>query len=133
MLWRDRLIAGDRAGLRALASESPALTDAEALELVKEASWRGCIMAGAALAVSCKLAESAQEDIPAWLRAQSSTWAEEGARALDEGRLRDAAERICAHRLLNPDALSSVRAQRAFERAMRLGARAALVAGNHRR
>ena len=39
---------------------------------------------------------------------------------------------ICAHRLLNPDALSSVRAQRAFERAMRLGARAALVAGNHR-
>ena len=120
MLWRDRLIAGDRAGLRALASESPALTDAEALELVKEASWRGCIMAGAALAVSCKLAESAQEDIPAWLRAQSSTWAEEGARALDEGRLRDAAERICAHRLLNPDALSSVRAQRAFERAMRL-------------
>ena len=75
MLWRDRLIAGDRAGLRALASESPALTDAEALELVKEASWRGCIMAGAALAVSCKLAESAQEDIPAWLRAQSSTWA----------------------------------------------------------
>ena len=132
MLWRDRLIAGDRAGLRALASESPALTDAEALELVKEASWRGCIMAGAALAVSCKLAESAQEDIPAWLRAQSSTWAEEGARALDEGRLRDAAERICAHRLLNPDALSSVRAQRAFERAMRLGARAALVAGNHK-
>ena len=119
-------------GLRALASESPALTDAEALELVKEASWRGCIMAGAALAVSCKLAESAQEDIPAWLRAQSSTWAEEGARALDEGRLRDAAERICAHRLLNPDALSSVRAQRAFERAMRLGARAALVAGNHK-
>ncbi|MFG0227340.1 hypothetical protein [Achromobacter sp. 413638] len=132
MLWRDRLIAGDRAGLRALASESPALTDAEALELVKEASWRGCIMAAAALAVSCKLAESAQEDIPAWLRAQSSTWAEEGARALDEGRLRDAAERICAHRLLNPDALSSVRAQRAFERAMRLGARAALVAGNHK-
>ncbi|MBB1225780.1 hypothetical protein EII46_31105, partial [Klebsiella pneumoniae] len=33
---------------------------------------------------------------------------------------------------LNPDALAGVRAQRAFERAMRLGVRAALVAGNHK-
>lgn len=132
MLWRDRLIAGDRAGLRALASESPALKDVEALELVKEASWRGCIMAAAALAVSCKLADTQQEDISAWLRTQSSTWAEEGAQALEEGRLRDAAERICAHRLLNPDALAGLRAKRAFERAMRLGVRAALVAGNHK-
>jgi len=118
-LWRDRLIAGDRAGLRALASESPALKDVEALELIKEATWRGCIMAAAALAVS-------------WLSTQSAAWAEEGAQALEEGRLRDAAERICAHRLLNPDALAGVRAQRAFERAMRLGVRAALVAGNHK-
>ncbi|WP_263913473.1 hypothetical protein [Achromobacter sp. 79A6] len=132
MLWRDRLIAGDRAGLRALAAESPALTDVEALELVKEASWRGCIMAAAALAVSCKLADTEQEDIAAWLRAQAATWAEEGTQALDEGRLRDAAERISAHRLLNPDALAGVRAKRAFERAMRLGVRAALVAGNHK-
>lgn len=131
-LWRDRLIAGDRAGLRALASESPALKDVEALELIKEATWRGCIMAAAALAVSCKLADSEQEDISAWLLTQSAAWAEEGAQALEEGRLRDAAERICAHRLLNPDALAGVRAQRAFERAMRLGARAALVAGNHK-
>ncbi|MFP3624654.1 hypothetical protein SB771_35870, partial [Burkholderia sp. SIMBA_051] len=68
MLWRDRLIAGDRAGLRALAFESPALKDVEALELVKEATWRGCIMAAAALAVSCKLADSEQEDISGWLR-----------------------------------------------------------------
>ncbi|WP_241052218.1 hypothetical protein [Achromobacter xylosoxidans] len=132
MLWRDRLIAGDRAGLRALASESPTLKDVEALELVKEATWRGCIMAAAALAVSCKLADSEQKDISAWLRAQSTAWAEEGAQALEEGRLRDAAERICAHRLLNPDALAGVRAMRAFERAMRLGVRAALVAGNHK-
>ncbi|WMD18977.1 hypothetical protein RAS12_20435 [Achromobacter seleniivolatilans] len=132
VLWRDRLLAGDRAGLRALASESPALEDADALELVKEASWRGCIMAGAALAVSCDLANSEQEDIRAWLLAQSSAWAEEGNRALEEGRLRDAAERICAHRLLNPDALAGIRAQRAFERAMRLGVRAALLAGNHK-
>lgn len=132
MLWRDRLIAGDRAGLRALAAESPALTDVEALELVKEASWRGCIMAAAALAVSCKLADTEQEDIAAWLRAQAATWAEEGTQALEEGRLRDAAERISAHRLLNPDALAGVRAKRAFERAMRLGVRAALVAGNHK-
>ena len=131
-LWRDRLIAGDRAGLRALAFESPALKEVEALELVKEATWRGCIMAAAALAVSCKLADAQQEDISAWLAAQSAAWAEEGAQALEEGRLRDAAERICAHRLLNPDALSGVRAQRAFERAMRLGVRAALVAGNHK-
>ncbi|WZB75626.1 hypothetical protein WJ972_05005 [Achromobacter insuavis] len=131
-LWRDRLIAGDRAGLRALASESPALKDVEALELIKEATWRGCIMAAAALAVSCKLADSEQEDISAWLSTQSAAWAEEGAQALEEGRLRDAAERICAHRLLNPDALAGVRAQRAFERAMRLGVRAALVAGNHK-
>lgn len=132
MLWRDRLIAGDRAGLRALAAESPALKDFEALELVKEATWRGCIMAAAALAESCKLADSEQEDISGWLRTQSAAWAEEGAQALEEGRLRDAAERICAHRLLNPDALAGVRAQRAFERAMRLGVRAALVAGNHK-
>ncbi|SSW69506.1 hypothetical protein [Achromobacter agilis] len=132
VLWRDRLIAGDRAGLRALASESPALADADALELVKEASWRGSIMAAAALAVSCGLAKSEQEDISAWLLSQSSAWAEEGSRALEEGRLRDAAERICAHRLLNPDALAGVRAQRAFERAMRLGVRAALLAGNHK-
>lgn len=132
VLWRDRLLASDRAGLRALAAESPALEDVDALELVKEASWRGCIMAAAALAVSCDLANSEQEDIRAWLLAQSSAWAEEGNRALEEGRLRDAAERICAHRLLNPNALAGARAQRAFERAMRLGVRAALVAGNHK-
>ena len=130
VLWRDRLLAGDRDGLRALASERPALADADVLELVKEASWRGCIMAAATLAVSCGLAGSEQEEIGAWLETQSSTWAEEGNRALEEGRLRDAAERICAHRLLNPDALAGARAQRAFERAMRLGVRAALVAGN---
>jgi tetratricopeptide (TPR) repeat protein len=133
VLWRDRLVAGDRAALRALAAESsPALADADALELVKEASWRGCMMAAAALAVSCGLVKSDQEDIRGWLQAQSSTWAEEGARALEKGRLRDAAERICAHRLLYPDALAGVRAQRAFERAMRLAARAALLAGNHK-
>ena len=131
-LWRDRLLAGDRAELRNLASETPALNDVDALELVKEASWRGCIMAAATLAVSCKLASSEQEDIVAWLHGQSQAWAEEGNRALEEGRLRDAAERICAHRLLTPDALAGVRAQRAFERAMRLGVRAALVAGNHK-
>ncbi|OZI37897.1 hypothetical protein CAL29_05885 [Bordetella genomosp. 10] len=132
VLWRDRLLAGDRAGLRALASESPVMPDLDALELVKEAQWRGCIVAAAALAVSCNLAESEQEDIPAWLRAQSVQWAEEGARALEEGRLRDAAERICAHRLLEPGTLAGVRSQRAFERAMRLGVRAALMAGNHK-
>ena len=132
VLWRDRLLASDRAGLRTLAAEKPALADGDALELVKEASWRGCIMAGAALAVSCNLAKSEQEDITAWLQSQSAAWAEEGNRALEEGRLRDAAERICAHRLLNPDALAGVRAQRAFERAMRLGVRAALVAGNNK-
>ncbi|MDQ2184934.1 hypothetical protein RBI13_06985 [Alcaligenaceae bacterium A4P071] len=132
VLWRDRLLAGDRVGLRALASESPAIDDVDALELVKEASWRGFIMAAAALAVSCGLANSAREEVGAWLLAQSSTWAEEGTRALDEGRLRDAADRICAHRLLNPDALTGLRAQRAFERAMRLGVRAALLAGNHK-
>lgn len=132
VLWRDRLLASDRTGLRALASEKPELADADALELVKEASWRGCIMAAAALAVSCDLAHSEQEDIPAWLLSQSAAWADEGNRAMEEGRLRDAAERICAHRLLNPDALAGVRAQRAFERAMRLGVRAALVAGNNK-
>ncbi len=132
VLWRDRLLASDRAGLRTLAAEKPALADGDALELVKEASWRGCIMAAAALAVSCNLAKSEQEDIIAWLQSQSAAWAEEGNRALEEGRLRDAAERICAHRLLNPDALAGVRAQRAFERAMRLGVRAALVAGNNK-
>src|SRR5690554_4727204 len=89
-------------------------------------------MAGATLAVSCGLARSEHEEIGAWLQTQSSTWAEEGNRALEEGRLRDAAERICAHRLLNPDALAGARAQRAFERAMRLGVRAAMVAGNHK-
>ncbi|MDF8362975.1 hypothetical protein [Achromobacter anxifer] len=132
MLWRDRLLAGDRAGLRSLAAESPALADGDVLELVKEASWRGCIQAAAMLAVSRKLADSEQEDIGAWLHSQSQAWADEGNRALEEGRLRDAAERICAHRLLNPDALAGARAQRAFERAMRLGVRAALVAGNHK-
>lgn len=132
VLWRDRLLAGDRDALRDLAGEHPALEAADVLELVKEASWRGCIMAAATLAASCDLAKSEQEDIGAWLQSQSSTWAEEGNRALEEGRLRDAAERICAHRLLNPDALAGARAQRAFERAMRLGVRAALVAGNHK-
>jgi tetratricopeptide (TPR) repeat protein len=132
VLWRDRLMAADRAGLRALASESPDLADLDALELVKEASWRGCMVAAAALAVSCGLLKSDQEDVRAWLQAQSSSWAEEGARALEEGRLRDAAERICAHRLLAPDALAGVRAQRAFERAMRLAVRAALLAGSHK-
>jgi tetratricopeptide (TPR) repeat protein len=132
VLWRDRLLAGDRDALRGLASEHPSLEDADVLELVKEASWRGCIMAAATLAVSCGLARSEQEEIGAWLETQSAAWAEEGNRALEEGRLRDAAERICAHRLLNPDALAGARAQRAFERAMRLGVRAALVAGNHK-
>ncbi|WP_323029950.1 hypothetical protein [Castellaniella sp.] len=132
VLWRDRLLAGDREALRGLAAEHPALEDADVLELVKEASWRGCIMAAATLAASCGLAGSEQEEIGAWLRTQSSAWAEEGNRALEEGRLRDAAERVCAHRLLNPDALAGVRTQRAFERAMRLGVRAALVAGNHK-
>lgn len=132
VLWRDRLLNGDRAALRVLASESAALEDVVALELVKEASWRGFILAAAALAVSCQLAQSEQEDIRAWLQSQSSAWAEEGTRALEEGRLRDAAERICAHRLLNPDALTALRSQRAFERAMRLGVRAALLAGNHK-
>ncbi|MGB6009625.1 hypothetical protein [Castellaniella sp.] len=132
VLWRDRLLAGDRDALRGLASEHPALDDADALELVKEASWRGCFMAAATLAASCDLVKSGQEEIGAWLRTQSSTWAEEGNRALEEGRLRDAAERICADRLLNPNALAGARAQRAFERAMRLGVRAALVAGNHK-
>jgi tetratricopeptide (TPR) repeat protein len=132
VLWRDRLMAGDRSALRALASESPALADLEVLELVKEASWRGCTMAAAALAVSCGLAKGDQEHIRAWLHAQSSTWAEEGSHALEEGRLRDAAEMICAHRLLEPDALTGARSQRAFERAMRLGVRAALLAGNHK-
>lgn len=132
VLWRDRLLAGDRTGLRTLATESPALDDVVALELVKEASWRGFIMAAAALAASCHLADSEQQDISEWLLAQSTAWAEEGNRALEEGRLRDAAERICAHRLLNPNALTGARAQRAFERAMRLGVRAALLAGNHK-
>src|SRR5690606_12371705 len=119
MLWRESLLAGDRATLRALASEHPSLDDTEALELVTAASWRGCIMAAATLAVSCGLHSSEQEDIGAWLQSQSSTWAEEGNRPLEEGRLRVAAERICAHRLLNPDMLAGARAQRAFERAMR--------------
>ncbi|MEB2401286.1 MAG: hypothetical protein OZ927_17250 [Alcaligenaceae bacterium] len=132
VLWRDRLLAGDRDALRSLASEHPSLEDADILELVKEASWRGCIMAAATLAVSCGLIRSEQEEIGAWLKEQSSTWAEEGNRALEDGRLRDAAERICAHRLLNPDALAGARAQRAFERAMRLGVRAAMVGGNHK-
>lgn len=132
VLWRDRLLAGDRDALRDLAGEQPKLEEGDALELVKEASWRGCIVAAATLAASCNLAKSEQEDISGWLQAQSATWAEEGNRALEEGRLRDAAERICAHRLLNPDALTGARAQRAFERAMRLGVRAALVAGNHK-
>jgi tetratricopeptide (TPR) repeat protein len=132
VLWRDRLMAGDRAALRTLAAESPALADSDALKLVTEASWRGCMMAAAALAVSCRLVQSEQEDIRAWLHTQSAAWAEEGDRALEEGRLRDAAERICAHRLLEPDALTGARAQRAFERAMRLGVRAALLAGNHK-
>jgi len=132
VLWRDRLMAGDRAALRALASESPALTDMEALELVKEASWRGAMVAAAALAVSVGLVNSEHDEARAWLDAQSSAWAEEGTRALDEGRLRDAAERICAHRMLDPDALAGRRALRAFERAMRLAVRAALVAGNHK-
>src|SRR3546814_1029761 len=123
----DRLLAGDRDALRDLASEHPSLEDADALELVKEASWRDCIMAAASLAASCGLAKSEHEEIGAWLQRQSSAWAEEGSRALEEGRLRDAAERICAHRLLNPEALAGARAQRAFERAMRLGVRAALV------
>src|SRR5690606_4027308 len=47
VLWRDRLLAGDRDALRDLASERPSLEDAAVLELVKEASWRGCIMAAA--------------------------------------------------------------------------------------
>ncbi|OZI62042.1 hypothetical protein [Bordetella genomosp. 11] len=132
VLWRDRLMAGDRTGLRSLAAESPELSELEALELVKEATWRGCLVAAAALAVSCGLLKTDQEDIRAWLDAQSSAWAEEGGRALEEGRLRDAAERTCAHRLLAPDALAGVRAQRAFERAMRLAVRGALVAGNHK-
>jgi tetratricopeptide (TPR) repeat protein len=132
VLWRDRLLAGDRAALRDLASESPDLAEIDALELVKEASWRGCMAAGAALAVSCGLTRSERDDIREWLRAQSSAWAEEGAGLLEEGRLRDAAERICAHRMLDPDALTGVRAQRAFERAMRLAVRAALLAGNHK-
>lgn len=132
VLWRDRLLAGDRDTLRGLASEHPSLEDADVLELIKEASWRGCIMVAAMLAASCGLAKSEQEEVGEWLQTQSSTWAEEGNRALEEGRLRDAAERICAHRLLNPDALAGARAQRAFERAMRLGVRAALVAGNHK-
>jgi len=132
VLWRDRLMAGDRAGLRALASESPALAEAEALELVQEAAWRGCMVAAAALAASCGLVQSGQEDIRAWLQAQSSSWAEEGQQALEEGRLRDAAERICAYRMLDPDALAGARAQRSFERAMRMAVRNALVAGNHK-
>src|SRR5690606_9604828 len=89
VLWRDRLLAGDRDALRALASEQPSLEDAEVLELVKEASWRGCIMAAATLAVSCGLAKTAQEEIDAWLKTQSATWGEEGNRALEEARLRD--------------------------------------------
>lgn len=132
VLWRDRLLAGDRDALRSLAAERPSLEEADVLELVKEASWRGCIMAAATLAASCGLADTEQEEISAWLQTQSSTWAEEGNRALEEGRLRDAAERICAHRMLNPDALAGARAQRAFERAMRLGVRAAMVAGHHK-
>src|SRR5690554_6434339 len=132
VLWRDRLLAGDRDALRGLASAHPALGDVEIVGLVKEAPWRGCLMAGATLAVSCGLGRGEHEEIGAWLQPQSSTWAEEGNRALEEGRLRDAAERICAHRLLNRDALAGARAQRAFERAMRLGVRAALVAGNHK-
>ena len=132
VLWRDRLLAGDRDALRSLASERPSLEEADVFELVKEASWRGCIMAAATLAASCGLAETEQDEISAWLQTQSSAWAEDGNRALEEGRLRDAAERICAHRMLNPDALAGARAQRAFERAMRLGVRAAMVAGNHK-
>ncbi|SAI65905.1 capsular polysaccharide biosynthesis protein [Bordetella ansorpii] len=132
VLWRDRLIAGDRGALRSLAAESPVLADAEALELVQEASWRGCLVAAAALAVSTNLVKSDQEGIRTWLRTQSAAWAEEGARAMEENRLRDAAERICAHRMLDPDALAGARAQRAFERAMRVAVRAALVAGNHK-
>ena len=132
VLWRDRLIAGDRVGLRALASESPALSDFEALELVKEASWRGFMLAAAALAVSSDLVKSEHADIAAWLQAQSAAWAEEGGRALEEGRLREAAERVCAHRMLNPDALTGMRGQRALERAMRLAVRAELLAGNHK-
>jgi tetratricopeptide (TPR) repeat protein len=132
VLWRDALMAGDRSALRALAAEHPVLEDGEALKLVTEATWRGCMMAAAALAVSCGLLKSEHEDVRAWLQTQSSAWAEEGDRAMAEGRLRDAAERICAHRLLAPDTLTGARAQRAFERAMRVGVRAALMAGNHK-
>ncbi|WP_233238579.1 hypothetical protein [Bordetella sp. LUAb4] len=132
MLWRDRLVSGDRAGLRALAAESPVLSEKEALELVKEASWRGSVMAACALAVSCGLNKSDNEEISSWLQGQAAAWADEGARALEEGRLRDAADMICGHRLLAPGTLTSVRAQRAFERALRLGVRAALLAGNHK-
>lgn len=131
VLWRDRLAAGDRAALRALAMEVPALEPPEVLALVKEASGRGFMAAAAALAVSCGLERSDQEEIRAWLLARASVWAEEGALALEEGRLRDAAERICAHRLLDPGAMAGVRAQRALGRAMRLAVRAALLAGKH--
>jgi len=131
VLWRDRLMAGDRAALRALAAESPALQHGDAVELVKEACWRGCVPAAAALAISCGLVNSEQEDVRTWLLAQSAAWADEGARALEAGRLRDAAERIYAHCMIEPGAMAGVRARRAVERAMRLAARAALLAGNH--
>jgi len=134
VLWRDKLMANDRTGLRSLASESPELADADALELVQEASWRGCTAAAAAaaLATSSGLVNSEQEDIRSWLQTQSQAWASEGAQALEEGRLRDAAERISAYRMLDLDTLSGARAQRAFERAIRLAVRAALLAGNHK-
>lgn len=132
VLWRDRLLANDRAELRKLAAEAHSLADTEALELVKDASWRGCILAAATLAAYCKLSASDNEEVLAWLQTRSAAWAEEGKRALEEGRLRNAAERICAHRLLDPNALTGASAQRAFERAMRLRVRAALVAKNNK-
>jgi tetratricopeptide (TPR) repeat protein len=132
MLWRDRLAAGDRAALRALAAESPDIEELDALDLVKEAAGRGFIVAASMLAASCGLAQSEQDNVRAWLFDQSSAWAAEGARALEEGRLRDAAERICAHRLIDPSALSGMRSQRALERALRISARAALMAGEHK-
>jgi len=132
-LWNDRIKAGDRVGLLALAehADSVDLDERDAFDLVKSASVHGLATPAAMLAIGRGVARSADPQILAWLSHQTSMWHDTGLAALGDGKLLEAADLIQASSQLAPTDVRMIRARRSLEQRLRQEIRAAFVSKDY--
>lgn len=132
-LWNDRVDAGDRIRLLALAEEADSadLGEHEAFDLVKNASACGLATPAAILATGRTVSCSTDRQILTWLSHRASEWRANGLSALKEGKLLEAADLIQASSHLAPTDAQMVRARRSLEQRLHKEVRAAFVSKDY--